>query len=67
MYPRVKHNSNVPFSVYKNCAELYKAGHHISGVYPIDPDNAGAFDVYCDQSTADGGVDSVPKETGWLG
>ena len=43
------------FSVYKNCAEVYKAGKRISGVYPIDPDNAGAFDVCCDQTTAGGG------------
>ncbi|XP_022786675.1 angiopoietin-related protein 7-like, partial [Stylophora pistillata] len=41
--------------VYKNCAELYKAGKRISGVYTIDPDNAGAFDVFCDQKTAGGG------------
>ena len=43
------------FSVYKNCAEVYKAGKRISGVYTIDPDNAGAFDVFCDQTTASGG------------
>ena len=43
------------FSALKNCAELYKAGKRISGVYPIDPDNAGVFDVYCDQTTAGGG------------
>ena len=43
------------FSVYKSCAELYKVGHRISGVYTINPDNAGAFDVYCDQTTAGGG------------
>ena len=42
-------------SVYKNCAELYKAGQRISGVYTINPDNASAFDVYCDQTTAGGG------------
>ncbi|XP_073233535.1 microfibril-associated glycoprotein 4-like [Porites lutea] len=41
--------------VYKNCAELYKAGKRNSGVYSIDPDNTGAFDVYCDQKTAGGG------------
>ncbi|XP_022786674.1 ficolin-1-like isoform X2 [Stylophora pistillata] len=41
--------------VYKNCAELYKAGKRISGVYTIDPDDAGAFDVFCDQKTAGGG------------
>ena len=39
----------------KNCAELYKARKRTSGVYKIDPDGAGAFDVYCDQTTADGG------------
>ena len=40
---------------YNNCAELYKAGTRTSGVYKIDPDGAGAFDVYCDQTTAGGG------------
>ncbi len=30
---------------------MYKAGKRISGVYTIDPDNAGAFDVFCDQTT----------------
>ncbi|KAL9975444.1 hypothetical protein ACROYT_G012605 [Oculina patagonica] len=42
-------------SVYKNCAKAYKAGKRISGVYTINPDNAGAFDVFCDQTTAGGG------------
>ena len=41
--------------MYKNCAELYKAGKRISGVYTINPDNDVAFDVYCDQKTAGGG------------
>jgi len=41
--------------VYKNCAEAYKDGHQSSGVYKINPDNAGAFEVYCDQKTAGGG------------
>jgi len=39
----------------KNCAELYKSGQTISGVYTIDPDGSGAFDVFCDQTTAAGG------------
>ncbi|CAH3178603.1 unnamed protein product, partial [Porites evermanni] len=39
----------------KNCAELYKAGKTISGVYTIDPDGEGAFDVFCDQNTTGGG------------
>ncbi|KAL9985572.1 hypothetical protein ACROYT_G007993 [Oculina patagonica] len=38
-----------------NCAELYKSGQRISGVYTIDPDGSGAFDVFCDQTTAGGG------------
>ncbi|XP_068741700.1 microfibril-associated glycoprotein 4-like [Montipora capricornis] len=38
-----------------NCAELYKYGERISGVYTIDPDGSGAFDVFCDQKTAGGG------------
>lgn len=39
----------------KNCAELYKSGRRISGVYAIDPDGSGAFNVYCDQTTSGGG------------
>ncbi|KAL9985716.1 hypothetical protein ACROYT_G008154 [Oculina patagonica] len=39
----------------RNCAELYKSGERISGVYTIDPDGSGAFDVFCDQTTAGGG------------
>ena len=37
----------------KSCADLYNAGKTSSGVYTIDPDGLGAFDVFCDQ-TADG-------------
>ncbi|KAL9985576.1 hypothetical protein ACROYT_G007997 [Oculina patagonica] len=39
----------------KNCAELYKSGEKNSGVYTIEPDGSGAFDVFCDQTTAGGG------------
>ena len=39
----------------KDCAELYKSGRRISGVYTIDPDDSGAFSVYCDNPTAGGG------------
>ncbi|XP_078356716.1 microfibril-associated glycoprotein 4-like isoform X2 [Oculina patagonica] len=39
----------------KSCAELHKSGQRISGVYTIDPDGSGAFDVFCDQTTAGGG------------
>jgi len=41
--------------VYSNCAELYKSGKKVSGVYKIDPDGLGEFEVYCDQTTAGGG------------
>jgi len=43
------------FPVYKNCAEIYKAGDKISGVYKIDPDGLGKFEVFCDHKTAGGG------------
>ncbi|KAL9956234.1 hypothetical protein ACROYT_G037682 [Oculina patagonica] len=60
-------------AVTKDCAELYKTGERISGVYTIDPDDSGAFDVFCDQTTAGGGwtvfqrrVDgSVDFNRGW--
>ncbi|XP_022810652.1 microfibril-associated glycoprotein 4-like [Stylophora pistillata] len=39
----------------KNCAELYKSGQRVSGVYTIDPDGLGSFDVFCDQKSASGG------------
>ncbi|XP_078356670.1 ficolin-2-like [Oculina patagonica] len=47
--------SKPPVKAKKNCAELYKSGQRISGVYTIDPDGSGAFDVFCDQTTAGGG------------
>ena len=49
------------FSVYKNCAELYKAGKRVNGVYTINPDNGDAFDVFWDQKTAGGGWTVFPK------
>ncbi|XP_058971926.2 angiopoietin-related protein 7-like isoform X2 [Pocillopora verrucosa] len=45
----------------RNCAELYKSGRRISGVYTIDPDGSGAFNVYCDQTTANGGWTVIQK------
>ena len=42
-------------TVLRNCAEHYKAGNTRSGVYAIDPDGAGAFDVFCDQASGGGG------------
>lgn len=48
-------------SVKKNCAELYKSGQRNSGVYTIDPDGSGAFDVFCDQKAAGGGWTVIQK------
>ena len=45
----------VTISVYKNCAEVYQFGKQINGVYKIDPDGLGEFEVLCDQKTAGGG------------
>ncbi|XP_066027551.1 angiopoietin-related protein 7-like isoform X2 [Pocillopora verrucosa] len=39
----------------KNCAELHKSGKRITGVYTIDPDGLGAFEVFCDQKSSSGG------------
>ncbi|PFX16621.1 Angiopoietin-2 [Stylophora pistillata] len=67
---RGSHSYNMFCSEYfksaKNCAELYRRayeywGKTISGVYTIDPDGKGAFDVYCDQTTAGGGWKVIQK------
>ena len=34
---------------------MYKSGARSSGIYSINPDGPGAFDVFCDQTTAGGG------------
>ncbi|XP_068743853.1 ryncolin-4-like [Montipora capricornis] len=47
--------ANNTVRVRRDCAELYKSGERISGFYKIDPDGSGAFDVFCDQTTAGGG------------
>ena len=38
----------------KNCDDLYKSGKTTTGVYTIDPDELGAFDVRCDMDTTPG-------------
>ena len=39
----------------KNCADLYNKGIKQSGVYQIDPDTKGSFNVFCDMTTSGGG------------
>ena len=51
----------IVIKVKKNCAELYKSGQRNSGVYTIDPDGSGAFDVFCDQKAAGGGWTVIQK------
>ena len=48
-------SGDFPFAAAKNCADLYKCGHKKNGVYKINPDGKGAFNVFCDQTTAGGG------------
>ena len=54
--PRLRHSHTIEHLCFIfNRAELYKSGRRVSGVYPIDPDGLGAFNLYCDQTTAVGG------------
>ncbi|PFX13812.1 fibrinogen-like protein A [Stylophora pistillata] len=39
----------------RDCFDLLKSGHSQSGVYSVDPDGQGRFDVYCDMCTDGGG------------
>ena len=41
--------------IVKSCADLYKQGIKEDGVYSIDPDGGGSFNVSCDMSTDGGG------------
>ena len=38
-----------------DCSDLLKSGQTQSGVYSVDPDGKGSFNVYCDMSTDGGG------------
>ena len=41
--------------IVKSCADLYKMGNTKDGVYSIDPDGGGSFNVRCDMTTDGGG------------
>ena len=38
-----------------DCSNLFKSGHTQSGVYSVNPDGKGSFNVYCDMRTDGGG------------
>ena len=50
------------FWTARNCAEVFKGGQRISGVYTIYPDDKAPFDVYCDQAIAGGGWTVIQKK-----
>ena len=43
------------FLLFKDCSDLLKTGHDQSGVYSVNPDGKGSFNVYCDMRTDGGG------------
>ncbi|PFX30733.1 Angiopoietin-related protein 1 [Stylophora pistillata] len=44
----------IRFSVSKSCAEIKKRGGSSDGVYAIDPDGKGGFQIYCNQINSAG-------------
>lgn len=61
MYSKTSPNTLYP-AVPRDCAELYNSGVQRSGVYTIDPDNAGSFDVFCNQTLDGGGWTVLQKK-----
>ena len=41
--------------IFSDCSDLLKSGHTQSGVYSVNPDCKGHFNVYCDMRTDGGG------------
>ncbi len=38
-----------------SCADLFSKGNTRNGIYTIQPDNHGSFDVFCDMTNSGGG------------
>ncbi|XP_020909205.1 ryncolin-2 isoform X2 [Exaiptasia diaphana] len=47
--------------VAKNCYDVLQCGGKQSGVYSVNPDGKGEFQVYCDQKTSGGGWTVIQK------
>ena len=47
----IKHSIFIP----QDCSDLLKSGYTQNGVYSINPDGRGSFNVYCDMRTDGGG------------
>lgn len=45
----------VPSTDLKNCGDVFNSGKKSSGIFSINPDGSGAFNVFCDQATNGGG------------
>ena len=54
MFHFIRVNTPQTFSA-SDCSDFFKSGQTQSGVYSINPDGKGSFDVYCDMHTDGGG------------
>lgn len=57
----VKQNLSGVSGVSKNCAQVHQSGYRSSGLYKIDPDGLGEFQVFCDLETDGGGWTVLQK------
>ncbi|XP_077998614.1 fibrinogen-like protein A [Glandiceps talaboti] len=49
------------YIVPRDCSDARSHGFTQSGIYTIDPDGKGSFDVYCDMDTDDGGYTIIQR------
>ena len=51
---------------FQDCADLFLKGKTRSGIYTVQPDHDGRFDVFCDMSNSGGGWTVFQKrDEGW--